>query len=162
MTDKNEKITMNINGEEINLPTFENLKVSSPTLEDYADFIMEIEGEKLNVKILMSDFERVKSKIKGAETKKENKEKFYPISELKKYKNKYIKEITIKYKDGYCEHFVGDNYDILLVDEDGNFYLSDFSYGIIDYNEKEESYGLHYHYHYKKLNIIGYYNLVLE
>lgn len=91
-----------------------------------------------------------------------DKEKFYPISELKKYKEKYIKEITIQYKDGHCQHFDAYDFDILQIDENGNFFLSDFMFGIIDYNEKEETYGLHYHMSYKKLNIIGYYNLVLE
>ena len=90
------------------------------------------------------------------------KENFYPISELKKYKEKYIKEITIQYKDGYCEYFDSYDFDILKIDENGNFFLSDFNYGIIDYNEKEETYGLHHHMSYKKLNIIGYYKLVLE
>lgn len=66
MTYKNEKIIMNINGEEINLPTFENLKVSSPTLEDYADFIMTLnKGEKFKVKILKSDFNRIKAILDG-------------------------------------------------------------------------------------------------
>lgn len=91
-----------------------------------------------------------------------DKENFYPISELKKYKEKYIKEITIQYKDGHCQHFDAYDFDILKIDENGNFFLSDFMFGIIEYNKKEETYGLHYYGSYKKLNIEGYYNLILE
>lgn len=58
MTDK---LIMNINGEKIQLPSYNDLKVEYPTLDDYADFIMEINGENFKVKILKSDFERIKS-----------------------------------------------------------------------------------------------------
>lgn len=65
MTDKNIKMILTTNDKEIELSLYNEEEITHPTLEDYTDFIMKIEGEKLNVKILMSDFERVKNKIKG-------------------------------------------------------------------------------------------------
>lgn len=65
MNNEETKMFLVKDGEEIELLSYNEEEITHPTLEDYTDFIMEIEGEKLNVKILMSDFERVKNKIKG-------------------------------------------------------------------------------------------------
>lgn len=88
-------------------------------------------------------------------------EKFYPISELKKYKNKCIKEIDIIYDNQDFNHFNSLFYDFVETDEKGNFYLSDYNFGLIIYDEKEKSYFHHYLGSATKINIIGYSNLVL-
>lgn len=63
MTDKNTKMILTSNGEEIELPLYNenDLSVVSLTLDDYCDFVMEIGGKKFNVKILKSDFEKIKN-----------------------------------------------------------------------------------------------------
>ena len=63
MSNKETKMFLVKDGKEIELPLYNEEEITHPILEDYTDFIMQIEGEKLNVKILMSDFERVKNKI---------------------------------------------------------------------------------------------------
>lgn len=62
----NTKMILTSNGEEIELPLYnkEDFKVDYPTLDDYKDFILEINGKKFNVMILKSDFERIKDTLK--------------------------------------------------------------------------------------------------
>lgn len=73
MTDKNIKMILTSNDKEIELLLYneENITINEITyndftLNDYADFIMTLNnGEKFKVKILKSDFDRIKAILDG-------------------------------------------------------------------------------------------------
>lgn len=62
MNNEKTKIFMEAGGKKNELPLYDDMKeLNYPTLEDYTDFVMGINGEKFNVKILKSDFEKIKN-----------------------------------------------------------------------------------------------------
>ena len=63
MSKQETKIFLMKEGEEIELISYneDDFKIQHPTLDDYNDFVININGEKFNIKALKSDWDRLKS-----------------------------------------------------------------------------------------------------
>lgn len=85
---------------------------------------------------------------------------FLPIEELKKYEGEDVEEITLITDKKEQKHFSCG--EIMRI-EDGHFYFSDYNQGIYEYNEKDEKYHGHFHYHENQGDkIIGFRDLKLD
>ena len=68
---------------------------------------------------------------------------YEPIECLKKYKNKDVNFIILV--DNSNKDYVYSNGEIMEIDENGNFYFSDYKQGIVEY-EKDSHYHWHFHF----------------
>lgn len=91
-----------------------------------------------------------------------DKEKFYPISELKKFKNSSIKKINIITEDSESVLYTSESCDVLEIDKDGNFYSIDCLGGKILFDKEELNYFIHFCRYKRKINIYAYTDLVLK
>lgn len=89
-----------------------------------------------------------------------NKMKENIITDLSNFKDTFLKQITVIYDNGEEEIFSSKTKDYILVDENGYFKVTDDNFGIIEFNEKHNSY-FHHRFQVKtKLNIVGFVNII--
>ena len=85
---------------------------------------------------------------------------FLPIEDLKKYEGEDVEEIILITDKKKQKHF---SYGEIMEIKDGHFYFSDYEQGIYEYNEKDEKYHSHFHYHESQGDkIIGFRDLKLD
>lgn len=127
--------------------------------KEYKQLRKELNEEENKYKKLIKDRQERKSRLYLDIEKLFIENKLYcPISDLNKYKNEDIAEINLVVND---EIKYLSFKEIMKVDENGNFYMSDYESGIIEFNKDRNIYELHCWGSKEDVNIQGFYNLNL-
>lgn len=84
------------------------------------------------------------------------------ISDLSKFKNKELSQITLVFENGICQTYFDEDVDSLYVNEDGYFRLCDFMEGLISFSEERKSYIHEYFGSIRTLNVIGFTDIKIK
>lgn len=80
--------------------------------------------------------------------------------DLKEYAGKKLKSIKVILDNGEVEFF--DGYEIMYVTDDGHLSISDFDWGLLDYNSKEKAYVQWCHFQKSVYHIKGFFDIEVQ
>ena len=122
--------------------------------------LKEILDRRETINQIIEDLEYERSTLNSAVQKFLGKNKlFCPMEDLSKYKGKEI--VSVVLIDDKNDEYVFEGAEIVEVDKNGYFYLSDFNDGIIEYDEEKKSYVRHFHFCTSTIKFVGFRDLIL-
>lgn len=80
--------------------------------------------------------------------------------DLKEYAGKELKSIRVILDNGEVDFFGG--YEIMNVTDDGHLYISDFDWGLLEYDSEEKAYVQWYHFQKSVYHIKGFFDIEVE